>query len=238
MSDCYDKYSWKYEDYTKKSLFPNLLFSLGYTLYIDFDSAGKISLEEQRSVTSAITSGFRTAIMNWTASLNYNRSTLNPLIVRYIDDNIFVDGDKRIFNAPQVFTVNCPKDANFIIKIFLKNGEKFPDKDVIAKAQIQGRTIILNMHDFHLKYASGLFNVRDMEGNINIVPVIAHELGHSFGLEHTPDENSIMNASFNHIGSFPTKNDGKLFADILLKTLNPKSPGFFDPNDCSGLKVN
>ena len=70
---------------------------------------------------------------------------------------------------------------------------------------------------------------------INLITVLCHELGHSFGLTHVNDEKSIMNPD--NMNFEPTKNDMYRLIKILSKNIKGESPGYFNEKNCSGLKA-
>jgi hypothetical protein len=168
-----------------------------------------------------------------------NKNKLHFELKNYLIDNSFKHGDNFTYNAPQVFEVKCMQNANFVVQVYLKNGKKFRDsKSILAKAQIQGRTIILNLQTQNIVYEQKLFEVYSSSGAYNIVPVLAHELGHCFGLRHDTSGISIMAATTKSIAKFPTSNDGLKFAQTLAMKIQGSQPGYFNPTHCIGLRSN
>jgi len=234
---CQETNQWKYQDYTQKPLFANKVFTKGFGVYIQWQGTKKQIATRTGGIRDAILQGFQVALTNWGVSLLMNKDHLDPSIQKYIDDYSFKQGNNRLYNAPMVFTVDCPEDANFVILVYFQKGKKFPDdKNVLAESQIKGRTILLNLHDHQAMYEQRLFDIRDSAGNLNIVPILAHELGHSFGLVHTTGHASIMAASLDLIARFPTQQDGLDLAKVLLTAIEGTAPGYFSPTDCAGLK--
>ncbi len=234
--NCIESNKWKYEDYTKKPLFANQIFTKGYGVFIYFRQKDPVSKELKDSLTNIITNGFRTALTNWGVSLIMNKETLSPEIKKYLDDYSFKSGGNYTYNAPNVFTVDCIENANFVFQVYFKKGEKFRDKkSILAKAQVRGRTIILNMQKQKIVYNQRFFDVVKDNSLYNIVPIIAHELGHCFGLVHDTSGKSIMSPYAINMANFPTKNDGKNFAAILSVALKGTEPGYFNPTECMGL---
>lgn len=235
---CVERYRWKYEDYTKKPLFANQIFTKGFSLYILPEGKQSNNQLWSDSIKTIVSAAFRTALTNWGVALMLNGDSLAPVLKQYIDDNSLKENGHSTYNAPQVFTVDCPENANFIIHIFYPSGKKFPDiRDVLAKAQVKGRTLILNMQSQHLIYSQRFFDVKDTSGAYNLVPLLAHELGHCFGLSHISTFPSVMNPIAPAMNRFPTAKDGAAFSLILQTLIQGAAPGYFSPTECAGLRT-
>jgi hypothetical protein len=238
VAPCAERYKWQYEDYTKKYFFVNQVFSKGFGLYISVEGAKRPTKSQTDSVGNMIGAAFRTALTNWGVALIMVKDKLPVELKNYIDDNTFKDGGRSLYNAPQVFNVDCPEDANFVIRVYIPACKKFPDvKQVLAKAQISGRAIMMNMQSQKVIYNQRFFDVQDGMNNYNLVPILAHELGHCFGLQHSSGYASIMAATALQLSRFPTAKDGLNFATILQTQITGAAPGFFSPTECVGLKT-
>lgn len=238
QNNCIESNKWKFEDYTQKPLFANQVFTKGYGVYVLFQSHRQPDKVIKDSIESAIFNGFRIALTNWGVALIMNKDSLSPDLKKYLDDYSFKDGNNYTYNAPMVFKVDCIENANFVIQVYYNGGKKFKDnQSIIAKAQMKGRTIIINMQTHSMLYEQNLFEVYAPNGNLNIVPILAHELGHSFGLTHDTTGLSIMAVTTKNISRFPTKKDGLNFEKVLALKLKGTNPGYFNPTECVGLKA-
>jgi hypothetical protein len=237
-TNCIESNRWKFEDYTQKPFFANQIFTKGYGIYVLFHSKKEPDKFIKDSIENSILNGFRVALTNWGVSLLINKDSLSPEIKKYLDDYSFKNGNNSTYNAPMVFKVDCIENANFVIQVYFEKGKKFKDdKSVLAKAQIKGRTIIMNMQTHIIRYEQRLFDVYLPNNGFNIVPILAHELGHCFGLTHDTSGLSIMAITTKNIARFPTQRDGLNFAKILALKLKGTNAGYFNPTECVGLKV-
>lgn len=237
IQKCNERIRWKFEDYTKKPLFANQIFTKGYGIHIVYESKNELPQIVRDSMSFILLSGFRAALTTWGVSLIANKSNLSKDIVGYLDAYSFKTGNNYTYNAPQIFSVDCIENANFVIRVYTQNGKKFKDsKQILAKAQIQGRTIIINMQNHQMIYNQKLFQLKSGLF-FNIVPILAHELGHSFGLSHQNEGKSIMASSAKSISNFPLMKDGQNFADVLGKQIKGGAPGYFNPTECVGLRL-
>ncbi|MGZ3848420.1 MAG: matrixin family metalloprotease [Flavisolibacter sp.] len=234
---CVESNRWKFEDYTQKPLFVNQVFAKGFAVHFIFETKKSLAGPVGDSVKRSILNAFRVALTNWGVSLILNEDSLPDYLKNYINDFSFKKDGISTYNAPMVFEVACPENANFIIRIYYVKSGTFPDaNNVLAKAQIKGRTILMNFKDHHLQFDQRLFDLKDAYQRINLVPVLAHELGHCFGLTHVNNDGlSIMANALPKLSRFPTKSDGKLLANILTEHIMGTSPGYFSPNECQGL---
>lgn len=236
--NCNESNRWKFEDYTQKPIFANQIFTKGFGVYVLFQSKKKPDKFIRDSIENSILNGFRVALTNWGIALVMNKDSLSAEIKKYLDNYSFENGNNYTYNAPMVFKVDCIENANFVIQVYFKKGKKFKDdKSVLAKAQIKGRTIIVNMQTHLICYKQGLFDVYFPNNEFNIVPILAHELGHCFGLIHDTSGLSIMAITTKNIARYPTQKDGLNFTKILVLKLRGTNPGYFNPTECAGLKA-
>jgi hypothetical protein len=126
--------------------------------------------------------------------------------------------------------------------IYAKGGTPFPGAEdgAVARAQVAGRTILLNLKSYTFIYDQHLFAILNIRSLINLTAVVAHELGHSFGLSHAaPGQKSIMlpNLTGMVLARIPTARDGNEFAMILGQFISGGNAGEFASVECQGLKV-
>jgi predicted Zn-dependent protease len=236
-SICIESNKWKYSDYSQKPLFPNEVFAKGFSVYFNFVGKNTRIYNEEKEIKQSILQAFQVAITNWGVSLMINNN-VDSSIKNYIQNYSFKQGNNFLYNAPIVFSVDCPGDANFILNIYFPGGNKFPGgKELLGKSQIKGRTIFINMHDYQMVYNQRLFSIKDASGNLNIVPILLHELGHSFGLIHNNVKKSIMSPALDVMSNIPTPADGLLFSKILLTINKGSVAGVFIPTECVGLRL-
>jgi hypothetical protein len=164
----------------------------------------------------------------------------------------FVDGRTsrspngyQLFIPPQVIRLSCPQNATFVVELGFDDPELFPKFPlVLARAKIEGRTVALNMKAFQcfksqLKYGDDKRLSFELdEGCINLVPIMAHELGHAFGLNHFDDEtaHALMDSQFSRDALAPTERDTLALAAILERSIEGAAPGVLRFVSSSGVR--
>lgn len=235
---CIERYKWQYADYTQKHFFVNQVFAKGFAVFVNIQSRRKVQPLVKDSIHQIVIDGFRTALTNWGVSLLMNKVRLSGPLKKYLDEYTMQGDGHSTYNAPQVFEVDCPENANFVVNVYIPKGRKFPaNKGVLAIAELPGRAIMLNMQSQVLRYNQRFFDVMNSWQEYNLVPVLAHELGHCFGLRHTTSLPSIMAVSATELNRFPSPEDGIQFALILDSAITGNAPGYFSPAGCTGLRV-
>jgi len=108
----------------------------------------------------------------------------------------------------------------------------------IALSQTEGRMLFLNTEQYRFK--NGLHGPVS-PGDIELVSVMTHELGHSFGLRDVGavGAQSVMSAEF--LNPFtnvvePTDQDAEAFVAVLKQSIAGAAPGVFNSEMCSGLR--
>ena len=105
---------------------------------------------------------------------------------------------------PQVVRLSCPHAATFIVEFNFGAGDTFPTTLgtlMLARARLEGRTIALNLRDVDcfktmLRFdSSKRLALRD-DRCVNLLPVLTHELGHAFGMDHILESSgtALMNS--------------------------------------------
>lgn len=133
--------------------------------------------------------------------------------------------------------VVCKENASLIVRVSAARGGDFPkaDADYLAKSQIEGRTVLLNEADHRFEYTL----TRKVDpGGYDLIWVLAHELGHSFGLPDEylgPEHPSIMNPDTRPLEI--TEDDALALGKSLEQSIRGATPGYFNATQCGGLKV-
>jgi len=223
-------------NFNLKPVYNNKIFTRGFSFYLDVvGPAAKESPEE-------FARAFGAALTLWASKLLALRPKLPPELAVFVDSALARSKSYTLFTPPQVVQVDCPENANMIVMLYnVRRPDLFPSRSgYIAKAQLEGRTILLNGVDFQfrtdLDTRSFLKN-----GQLNLTTIFAHELGHCFGMSDIDgvDTLSIMNSddiASDKAGS-PTDYDGLEFVRMLERSVSGAKPGEFNPTECAGLRL-
>ena len=226
-------------NFNLESVSKNQVFTKVFPFYLEVVGNGESEIKSED-----VASAFGSALTGWSSTLLALRPELNPQLSQYLSSILRVSQSGFIMLVPpQVVQVDCKENALIIVKLYKERDDKiFPkNSDYVAKAQMEGRTILLNGVDFQYRTdlnASTLIK----DGKVNLITVFAHELGHSFGLpdlDSSIQAISIMNAESveKNLSPRPTKEDGLAFIKILEKSVTGLRPGEFNATECSGLKL-
>jgi len=130
-----------------------------------------------------------------------------------------------------------------IVKLYkTRDPRLFPrNAGYVAKAQPEGRTILLNGVDFQFRSDLDTRILRK-DNKFNLTTIFAHELGHCFGLadlDNNPQVKSVMSGAniFAGEAETPTESDGLNFLSVLKKAITGSGPGVFEPRECAGLRM-
>ncbi|WP_456671129.1 matrixin family metalloprotease [Bradyrhizobium sp. USDA 3240] len=189
---------------------------------------------------------FQSGISLWTSSVKDMEARLSPALRKFLDGRTSRSANGyQLFLPPQVIRLSCPQSATFVVELGFDDPELFPRYPlVLARAKIEGRTIALNMRAFkcfksHLKFGPDKqlsFELDD--GCINLVPIMAHELGHAFGLKHFDDEtaHALMDSQFSRDALAPTERDTLALAAVLEQSIVGAAPGVLEFVSSSGVR--
>lgn len=147
-------------------------------------------------------------------------------------------GGLILFTPPQVVSLQCPHNANFAIRVYLDKRDVFAEGNPkkVAYAQMPGRTLLLNMADYPCWVSTAGAPPLDAQTRcVNAVAVLAHEIGHAFGLTHASDGMSIMNDIIRT--NVPGDQDIAAFIGALATSVEGGRPGQFTFTHDRGVAV-
>jgi hypothetical protein len=193
-----------------------------------------------------VRNAFQSGISLWLSSVKDMESRLSPDLRKFLDGRTSRSANGyQLFLPPQVIRLTCPQSATFVVELGFEDEELFPKFPlVLARAKIEGRTIALNMRVFkcfksQLKYgADKRLSFELDDGCINLVPIMAHELGHAFGLNHFDDgtRHALMDSQFSRDALAPTERDTLALADVLEQSISGAAPGVLKFVSSSGVR--
>lgn len=199
------------------------------------------------AVLEDVRSSFGTALTIWMSALKQNDDLLTPRVRAFITSRTSTSQNGyQLLLPPQVVRLACPQAATFVVELNFGSGDTFPDTPgtlMLARARLEGRTIALNLRDVDcfkpiLKFgiADKTLPLRDDRCD-NLLPVLAHELGHAFGLEHVPDSAGIalMNERLSEAGSVPTRIDVAAVVAAFERSVVGAAPGALEFRASDGL---
>ena len=224
-------------NFNLKPVYNNKIFTRGFTFYLDV--VGPAS----QVVPEDFARAFGAALTLWASKLLALRPKLPSELASFVDSALARSKSYTLFTPPQVVQVDCPENAVMIVKLYkVRRPDLFPLRSgYIAKAQLEGRTILLNGVDF--QFRSDLDTRLFLKnGQLNLTTVFAHELGHCFGLSDVDlgsDTFSVMNSNdiTTDKAGGPTDYDGLEFVRILERAISGSRPGEFNPTECAGLRL-
>lgn len=210
---------------------PNTVFTRGFAVFVQ-------NLPEHAASQPAdIRGALGAALTVWTSGLVKYRDKLGPQIGAYLQTAVSRSSSVTLLTPPQVIQVMCKENASLIVRVSAARGGDFraADSDYLAKSQIEGRTVLLNEADHKFAYT---LTRKVNGGDYDLIWVMAHELGHSFGLRDEylgPNEPSIMNPDTSPLEI--TERDALALGRALEKSIQGTNPGFFNATQCGGLLV-
>ena len=224
-------------NWSPEPVFSNRVFTRGSSIYIE-------GIGDIKGVTAEeIRFAYQTALSLWAIALQEKKSQLSAEVQKFIQQSTSSGGQFRLFTPPQVILVDCPDNALAVVRWYAERRDAFPSsqRSYIAKAQVQGRTVLLNANDN--VFAVGRNSGETVSpGQTNLMTVFLHELGHSFGLpdnRHT-EEPSVMDPAYvvDNIGKTlsPSAQDTFALARVLESSIKGAAPGVLTAERCAGLR--
>lgn len=193
-----------------------------------------------------VRSAFQSGISLWTSSIKDIEARLSPDLRKFLDGRTSRSPNGySLFIPPQVIRLACPQSATFVVELGFDDEELFPRFPlVLARAKIEGRTIALNMRAFKCFRSEFKFDANKRmsfqldDGCINLVPIMTHELGHAFGLNHFDDTatHALMDSQFSRDALAPTDRDALALAAILEQSIIGAAPGVLRFVSSSGVR--
>jgi Matrixin len=220
--------------------FGNKILTRGFSFFLEFAPTEKESTHEKATeMRMLIREGFGTALNIWTSEMWRNRKAIDGGLSEFLDSltsksaNGFV-----LFTPPQVVSLECPQSATFVVRVYTANVAPFASmvSRKVAYAQKPGRTVLLNFADYRCwKHKYFEFVIEQDTRCLNIVPILVHELGHAFGLNHSNESDSIMAETI--YVTKPSESDILNLAAQLLRTVEGERPGVFEFTTDNGVAV-
>lgn len=216
----------------------NKILTNGFSFYIRV--AGTPTREFRfDSFADEVLTSFQRAITMWVASLSDHDALLTPAIRNFIASRTSKSaGGYTLLTPPQVIRLNCPHTATFVIEInFGGDGlfPSFPSPIMLAKGRLEGRTIALNLKDVTCFRTMPEFNAEKRlqfsDGRCtNLLPVLTHEIGHAFGIEHIEEisGSALMNPRLADTTLEPTQLDVRALVSVLEKSITGAKPGILE----------
>ncbi len=196
--------------------------------------------------TEKVRSAFGTALTIWIGALSDQKAKLPNEVQEFVAGRTFGSSSGiTLLLPPQVIIAECIDRATFVVKLVFAEDEIFPKWPLIlAKAEIEGRTIALNMRDISCFSPEAKFNdqkqLRFTVDNdcLNLVPIIMHELGHAFGLRHSdiPNQPALMDSRFSRKALTPQKIDVEALSNVLNTSITGAEPGLLSFQESDGVR--
>jgi len=213
----------------------NRVLTRGFSFFLESDPERK---ERHEDLREQIRIAFGTALTSWMSALWARRANYDSRLQTFLDGLMLRSPSHMMLIPPQVVSLDCPHSATFIVRLMFERkapfGAGMPKK--AAFAQRPGRTLLLNFVDYDCwRYADFRFVVEPATNCINLVPILTHELGHSFGLGHVEDDDSIMTELVHTTG--PSARDADRLAAKLVESIQGDRPGVFAFTGSDGIAV-
>lgn len=235
---CFESRQWAI-NWNPEPAYNNKIFTKGVSIFVETSGAIDAAGNKATELRSNIREAFGSAFTIWMAALQDNQEILDSHLREFLASSLSCsENGYCLLTPPQVIERKCAKsNPHFIVRIHHSRDQWFPEHErhFVAKAQVEGRTIILNAIDYEFNNDLAMQTISG-EGKINLITVLAHELGHSIGLAHTDGQApSIMNPD--SLSRYPSSEDAKNLAEVLQRSIRGSQAGVLDAKNCLGLKV-
>lgn len=223
----------------------NRILTNGFSFFVRMAGESRPDLDVPTALND-LRSSFGTALTIWMSALQDNDDLLTPAVRAFVGGKIHKSpGGYSMLLPPQVVRLSCPHAATFIVEFNFGAGDTFlntPGTLMLARARLEGRTIALNLRDVDcfktmLHFDSSKRLALKDDRCVNLLPVLTHELGHAFGMDHIPDSTgaALMNPRLSDIGSVPTRLDVAAFVSTLERSITGAAPGDLEFRASEGL---
>ena len=216
----------------------NRIFTRGFSFFLESDHTGSPVTDAPKAPPpDSVRLAFGTALTAWVSALDKIRDSLSGPLGAYVRGIRSCGGRFCMIAPPQVIAVRCRANALFVVRWVRMRNEYFPpgQESYVAKAQIEGRTVVMNGADHAYRSDLTMREITDTSGHVRLATVLAHELGHAFGLDHVDSTTSVMYYKLD--ASEPTVGDAWRFAAVLERRILGSAPGAFDLTACAGLQI-
>jgi hypothetical protein len=138
----------------KKPVYNNQIFSKAITYGIEWPGVPHVSQKERQDFEDALGQALQNALTQWGSTLLLIRSRLTPPLRSYLENALFCTPGSCQYNAPPAVRVSCKENASLIFMIYAPGGAPFPGAEdgAVARAQVAGRTILLNLRSYRFIY--------------------------------------------------------------------------------------
>lgn len=223
----------------------NRILTNGFSFFVRMAGDPRPDLDVPTAMDD-LRSSFGTALTIWMSALQDNDDLLTPAVRAFVAGRVHKSpGGYSMLLPPQVVRLSCPHAATFIVEFNFGAGDTFlntPGTLMLARARLEGRTIALNLRDVDcfktmLRFDSSKRLALKDDRCVNLLPVLTHELGHAFGMDHIPDATgtALMNPRLSDSGSVPTRLDIAAFVSTLERSITGAAPGDLEFRASEGL---
>lgn len=230
-SVCYEPTQWA-ANWSPDPVYRNDIFTKGFSFFLQQEMASGAQATSIPDVRLA----FGTAMTMWITALNRVKDQLDPELQKYITGITSCSSKYCLITPPQVVQSSCKENTMFLVEWVSKVTDIFTasESNYVAKAHLEGRTVFVNARN--RSFRSDLVMRKVKENNtVNLATILAHELGHAFGLKDEATGISIMSSNMKNIAFEPTTEDALRLVSILKKNIQGAKAGEFNPTTCAGL---
>lgn len=225
----------------------NRILTNGFSFFVRMAGEPPAHFDAQGALDD-LRSSFGTALTIWMSALQENDDLLTPAVRAFLAARTYKSpGGYSMLLPPQVVRLSCPHAATFIVEFNFGAGDTFPTTLgtlMLARARLEGRTIALNLRDVDcfktmLRFdSSKRLALRD-DRCVNLLPVLTHELGHAFGMDHILESSgtALMNSRLSESGTVPTRLDVATFVATLERSITGAAPGALEFRASEGLQA-
>lgn len=230
-SVCYEPTQWAV-NWSPDPVYRNDIFTKGFSFFLQPETASGA----QASSIPDVRLAFGTAMTMWITALNRVKDQLDAELQKYITGITSCSSKYCLITPPQVVQSSCKENTMFLVEWVSKVTDIFTasESNYVAKAHLEGRTVFVNARNRSFRSDLVMRKVKDKD-TVNLATILAHELGHAFGLMDEASGTSIMSSNMKNIALEPTNEDALRLASILKQNIKGAKAGEFNPTACAGL---